>query len=155
MENRGILIADKDTEFLRYVTDHFRTAGYQVETTDSAVHVMCNILKKKIPVVLLGSDFDKKIGLVDMVQLLKKCNRHLAIIYVADEAPLPLVRQIRQEGIFYHALRPVTVEDQEEIRQAVDCALKSVKQAEPMEEGFDTNRTEHNGGNHETNHDTL
>ena len=125
MDKRGILIADKDTEFFRYVTDHFRAEGYHVETTNSAVHVMCNILKKQIPVVLLGNDFDQKIGVLDMVQLLKKCNRHLAIIYVSDEASLPLVRQIRQEGIFYHALRPISDDDCEEIQTAVECALNA------------------------------
>jgi FixJ family two-component response regulator len=86
--------------------------------------VICNILKKKTPVVLLGSDFDKKVGLIELVQLLKKCNRHLAVILVSDESSLPMVRQIREEGVFYHALRPVTSEDHEEIRQVVDCALK-------------------------------
>jgi hypothetical protein len=36
-----------------------------------------------------------------------------------------MVRTIRQEGIFYHALRPVTEEDREEIKQAVECAFKA------------------------------
>lgn len=127
MDERGILIADKDTEFLQQVSDYFMQAGYQVETTDSAVHVMCNILKKQIPVVLMGSDFDKKIGMLELLQLLKRCNRHLAVILVSDEASLPLVRQIRQEGIFYHALRPVTPADREEIKQAVECAFIASK----------------------------
>lgn len=124
MEEHGILVADKDTAFLKEVTDYFADAGYEVETTDSAVHVICNILKKKTPVVLLGSDFDKKVDLLKLVQLLKKCNRHLAVIMVSDEESLPIVQRIRQEGIFYHALRPVTPEDKDEIKQAVECALK-------------------------------
>jgi DNA-binding NtrC family response regulator len=123
MEEHGILVADKDTAFLKEVTDYFADAGYSVETTDSAVHVICNILKKKTPVVLLGSDFDKKVNLIELVKLLKKCNRHLAVILVSDEESMPLVKRIRQEGIFYHALRPVTTEDQNEIKQAVKCAL--------------------------------
>jgi hypothetical protein len=36
------------------------------------------------------------------------------------------VRKIRSEGIFYHALRPVSAEDREEIRLAVECAFKNV-----------------------------
>jgi hypothetical protein len=44
---------------------------------------------------------------------------------VSDEESLPMMRTIRQEGIFYHALRPVTPDDREEIKQAVDCALKA------------------------------
>jgi len=125
MEKRGILVADKDTEFLREVADHFSQAGYQVETTDSAVHVISSILEKRTPVVLLGSDFDKKINLLELVRLLKKCNRHLAVILVSDEASLPVVKRIRKEGIYYYALRPVTADDSNELKQAVACALKA------------------------------
>lgn len=127
MDERGILIADRDTELLQQLSDYFKKAGYHVETTDSAIHVMCNILKKQIPVVLMGSDFDKKIGILELLQLLKRCNRHLAVILVSDEASLPMVKRIRQEGIFYHALRPVTPADRDEIRQAVECAFTLTK----------------------------
>jgi DNA-binding NtrC family response regulator len=125
MEEHSILIADKDTNYLREISDYFTGEGYSVATTDSAVSVMCDILKKHVPVLLLGGDFDKKIGLPHLLHLLKKCNRHLAVILVSDEETLPMVRTIRQEGIFYHALRPVTQDDREEIKQAVDCALKA------------------------------
>ena len=123
MTERGILIADKDTEARREVADYFADAGYKVETTDSAVHVLCNILEKKTPVVLLGSDFDNKVASTDLIQLLKKCNRNLTIILVSDECSLPVVRKIRKEGIFYHALKPRNPADREEIRQAVQCAM--------------------------------
>jgi DNA-binding NtrC family response regulator len=125
MEERSILIADKDTNFLQEISDFFKGAGYAVATTESAASVICDILKKNVPVLLLGSDFDKKIGLPQLLHLLKKCNRHLAVIMVSDEASLPMVRTIRGEGIFYHALRPVTEDDREEIKQAVECALKA------------------------------
>lgn len=108
MEEQGILIADKDTAFLREVADHFSEAGYHVETTNSAVHVISSILEKQTPVVLLGSDFDKKINLLDLLWFLKKCNRHLAVILVSDEASLPMVKRIRKERACYYALRPVT-----------------------------------------------
>ena len=125
MEEQGILVADKDTAFLREVADHFTAAGYHVETTNSAVRVISNILEKQTPVVLLGSDFDKKINLLELVRLLKKCNRHLAVILVSDEASLPIVKRIRKEGIFYYAMRPVISEDTNEIKQTVECALRA------------------------------
>ena len=49
-----------------------------------------------------------------------------ANILIADDTPLPLMRKVRQEGIFYHALRPVEPQDDEEIRQVVKCAMKSM-----------------------------
>ena len=120
MEEQGILVADKDTEFLKEVTDLFSDAGYKVETTNSAVHVISNILKKQTPVVLLGSDFDKKINLLELIQFLKKCNRHLTVILVSDEALLPIVKRIRKESIINYALRPAS-----EIKQIVECSFKA------------------------------
>ncbi|HEY6837440.1 MAG TPA: response regulator [Geobacteraceae bacterium] len=127
MKQQGILIADKDTRFLQQIAAYFGSAGYDVETTDSAIHVICSILKKQTPVLLLGSDFDRKIELPRLLHLLKKCNRHLAVILVSDEASQPVVRSVRREGIFYHALRPVCATDGEEIRHAVECAFSSLR----------------------------
>jgi DNA-binding NtrC family response regulator len=118
MEEKGILVADKDTRFLWQVADYFKGSGYDVEITDSTVHILCNILKKHSPVVLLGSDFDNRIDLVQMIHLLKKCNRHLAIILVSDEASLPPVKRMRHEGLLQHAMRSVTESDCGEVRLA-------------------------------------
>ncbi|ACH37702.1 response regulator [Citrifermentans bemidjiense Bem] len=123
MDERGIMIADRDADFRSQVAEHFRKAGYRVETTDSAVHVLCNILEKQTPVLLLGNDFDQKISSADLIHLLKKCNRHLHVILVSDEMPLAQARQVRQEGIFYHALKPADATDNEELGLAVECAF--------------------------------
>jgi DNA-binding NtrC family response regulator len=123
MDEREILLADRDSALRTQVADYFRDSGYRVDTTDSAVHAFCTVLEKRIPVVLLGSDFDRKISAADLVHLLRKCNRRLAIILISDDAPVPVVRRLREEGIFYHALRPLKWEETEEIRQAVECAL--------------------------------
>ena len=127
METQSILVADKDTKFLSNISSGLTHAGFHVETTNSTVRVISNILKKKTPVVILGSDFDNKIDLINLVRLLKKCNQHLAVILVSDEAALPIVQKIREEGIFYYALRPIDGEDINEINQAAICALESVE----------------------------
>jgi len=60
------------------------------------------------------------------VPLLKRCNRKLTIVLIADDTPLPLIRKVREEGIFYHALRPTEPEGEEEIRQVVKCAVENL-----------------------------
>lgn len=124
MDERGIIIADRDAEYRKEMADFFKDAGYSVETTDSAIHVLCSILEKQTPVLLLGSDFDKKISSADLIQLLKKCNRNLHVIMVSDQMPLAQLRKVREEGIFYHALRPASSSDTDEIGMAVECAFK-------------------------------
>ena len=136
MSAREILLVDSDTKVRKQMADSFREAGYQVETTDSTAHLFCSVLERQMPVVLLGSGRDKKIALADMVPLLKKCNRGVTIILVSDEESLPVVRSIRQEGIFYHALKPAGREDTAEILSAVECAFNRAE----SNDGKQTNR---------------
>ncbi len=54
MNERGILIADKDTETRRVLAEVFSQAGYSVKTTDSAADVLSDILQKNAHVILVG-----------------------------------------------------------------------------------------------------
>lgn len=121
---QGLLIADEDLDSRKQMADIFIEAGYNVTVTNSAANVLHGILKKTAQVILISSEFDE-ITATDLIPLLKKCNRDLTIILVSNDISLPLIRKLRKEGIFYHALKPVKPEDREEIRQAVQCAFKS------------------------------
>lgn len=126
MSERGILIADSDTKLRWEMADFFSRRGYEVETTNSAVHAFCSILQKRIPVLLLGADFDRKISSAEMVNLLKMCNRELAIILVSENMLLPQAIKIREGEIFYHALKPKSLNDHQEVREAVECAFDKI-----------------------------
>jgi FixJ family two-component response regulator len=121
----GLLIADKDVATRKQMANLLIEAGYDVTVTDSAAKAINGVLKKTARVVLLGTELDELTS-AEMVPLLKQCNRKLMIILIADDAPLPLMRKVRKEGIFYHALRPAEPEDEEEIRQVVKCAMDSL-----------------------------
>lgn len=120
----GLLIANKDQVAREYMADMFRDDGYQVTTADSVVNSLEGIIDKSIQVVVLGGIYDEQ-QIAKFVPLLKKCNRSLSIILVSDEMPMELLRRIRKEGIFYHALKPVTEESWDEIRQVVSCAFEN------------------------------
>jgi hypothetical protein len=112
MEEHSILIADKDTNYLREISEFFTGEGYSVATTDSAVSVMCDILQKHVPVLLLGGDFDKKIGLPHLLQRKeiamksfrlksfteKISNAMIIAIVVAGTVILAFINQINLEG---------------------------------------------------------
>jgi DNA-binding NtrC family response regulator len=121
---QGLLIADEDLDSRKQMADIFIEAGYNVTVTNSAANVLHGILKKTAQVILISSEFDE-ITATELIPLLKKCNRDLTIILVSNDVSLPLIRKLRKEGIFYHALKPVKPEDRDEIRQAVQCAFNS------------------------------
>lgn len=122
---QGLLIADEDLDSRKLMADLFIEAGYNVIVTNSAANVLYGILKNTAQVVLLSNQFDE-LTATDLIPVLKKCNRNLTIILVSNDLSLPLIRKLRKEGIFYHALKPVKPEDREEIRQAVECAFETM-----------------------------
>ena len=120
---QGLLIAEQDMDARKEIADLLIEAGYNVLVTNSAANALAGILKKAAQVVILGSEFDE-MHAADLIPLLKSCNRDLPIILVSDEISLPLVRRLRREGIFFHALK----QDKEEICQAVQCAFRNMTQ---------------------------
>jgi DNA-binding NtrC family response regulator len=122
----GLLIANNDQHVRAEMAEFFNVDGYRVTTADSVTDALEGILDKSIQVVLLSGSFDEKY-VSKFIPLLKKCNRNLSIILVSDDMPLELLRLIRKEGIFYHALKPAEDESWEEILQAVRCAFENYK----------------------------
>jgi DNA-binding NtrC family response regulator len=123
MTTQGLLIADEDLTTRKQMAELFSDAGYQVTVPTSMAGVLYGILKKTVKVVVLSTRFDELMA-NELIPLMKSCNRNLAIILVASELPLALLRRARSEGIFYHALKPGTAPgDDEELRQAVKCAF--------------------------------
>ena len=119
----GLVIAAKDIETRKQMADLLIDAGYDVMVTNSAARAIDNVLNKTARVLLLGTEVGEFTS-AELVPLLKKCNRKLSIILVSNDTSMPLIRKLRSEGIFYHALKPVSREDREEIRQAVQCAFQ-------------------------------
>lgn len=118
----GLLIANKNQQARDEMAQLFQSDEYQVTTADSVANALEGILDKSIQVVLLSGSFDEQY-VAKFVPLMKKCNRNLSIILVSDDMPLELLRRVRKEGIFYHALKPAENESWDEIRQVVSCAF--------------------------------
>ena len=131
MEERIIIIAERDAGDREQLADHFSKAGYQVETAASVANLVCSTLENRQTVLLLGNGFDLKFTAPNLLRLLKMCNSRLQVIMVSDEVSLPLARQLRDEGLFYHALRPTTTLDTEELGTAVACAFDTVQARSP------------------------
>jgi len=124
---RGLLIANKNNEARDQLANLFKEDDYQVVTTDSVANSLETIINKEIQVVVLDGLYDEH-NVAKLVPLLKKCNRNISIILVTDDMPMNLVKKIRQEGIFYHALRPTADDHFVEIQEAVLCAFKKYEE---------------------------
>jgi len=124
---RGLLIANKNDGARDKLADLFADDTYQVVTTDCVANSLEAIINKEIQVVVLDGLYDEH-NVAKLIPLLKKCNRYISIILVTDDMPMTLVKKIRQEGIFYHALRPTSDDHFVEIREAVLCAFRKYEE---------------------------
>ena len=120
-----LLVADEDRKNRDRIAGLFNETEYKVVAADSVDAVMRDVLRKDANVLILGSVFDD-IPAGDLIPILKSCNRNLSIILISNEVPLPLMRKLRREGIFYHAFIPQETGDRDELLQAVQCAFKKV-----------------------------
>lgn len=125
MKARKLLIADGDSVARKQMAEFFENSHFEVETTASAAYAIAKIVQKHDPLVILGDSFEEKIASVDVIALMRKCNKNLRIILVSDDSSLETLRRIREDGIFYHALKPHSQEDNEELRSAVECAVEN------------------------------
>lgn len=120
---RGLLIASKNQNACDKLGELFMEDGYQITRTNSVANALEGIINKEIQVVILDGLYDEQ-NMVKLIPLMKKCNRNISIILVTDDIPLGLIRKIRQEGVFYHALSPSSEDHYAEIREATCCAFK-------------------------------
>jgi len=124
---KGLLIANRDKDARERLACLFGKEDYQVVTSDAVANALDGIINKEIQVVVIDGDCHEE-NVVRVIPLLKKCNRNLSIILVSEELPLNLVKRIRQEGIFYHALKSAGQESESEIYQAVCCAFRKYEE---------------------------
>ena len=129
MRRHKILVVDRDQKARKNLSALFNGSHYDVVTTPSAAHAIAKIVQKEEPIVILGDSFEERISPVDVIALMRKCNRNLRIILVSDDSSLETLRQVRADGIFYHALMPTTAEDNEELCSVVSCAFEGMQPA--------------------------
>lgn len=123
MYARKVMIVDRDVSAQKKMAAFFEKSNYEVTTTASAAYAIAQIVRKNQPIVILGDSFEEKISAVDVIVLMRRCNKDLRIILVSDDSSLETLRRIREDGIFYHALKPVNQEDNEELISVVEYAL--------------------------------
>jgi CheY-like chemotaxis protein len=117
---RKILIVDNDGPSRKQLVELFASSQYEVETTTSAAYAIAKIVQKQEPIVILGDSFEEVITSADVIALMRKCNNNLQIIQVSDDSSLETLRRMSGDGAFYLATKPQNLEDNEELRSAVE-----------------------------------
>jgi DNA-binding NtrC family response regulator len=132
MKSKTILIAYPDELWSRSLSTFFHKLGYRVESARIVSDILRKVRKGNIQVILLDDEIEG-VRACDLVALLKR-NSKVQVIVISSEESLGLAKRLRGAGVFYHAMKPV---DLEEIRSAVKCAFEKIeRESFKEEEGF-------------------
>lgn len=131
MNKPNILIAEKDFATRLYLVRCAAESGYPVATMNSVAPLLCNLMRNRLPVVLLDDSFEGTIQIVDLIYLIKRSNPQTTIILISDDISLLQMRKARELGLFYHALKPVAPQDWQELTKAMECAVQSALTTTP------------------------
>jgi len=131
MASRRILVVYQDDHMAQSVLTYFKDAGYRVDTATMVSDVLRKVKGGAIEVVLMDDELEG-IRAYDLVPVLKGMNGGVQVIVVSSEERLGFVRRLRGAGIFYHAMKPV---DLEELKSAVECAFEKVEKERPAGRG--------------------
>ncbi len=126
MKARKILIVDDDKSEREKLSSYFKNSHYDVESTASAAYAIAKIVQGNNPIVLLGDSFEEVIKAEDVTALMKRCNKNLNIILVSDDSSLESLRQMREDGIYYHSLKPTNIEDMNDLKIVIDYAVNNL-----------------------------
>jgi len=126
---RKILIVDKDSVPREKLVEFFENSHFEVETTASAAYAIAKVVQKHNPIVILGDSFEERIASVEVIALMRKCNKNLRIILISDDSAIENLRQIHENGIYFHTLKSHGQADNEGLRSAVECAVEGFNPA--------------------------
>lgn len=145
-----ILIAAAPIEHRIELARCLRESGHQTVEVDRLETLLHELPRQQV--LVLDTPLEN-LAADELVTRCKRANPTLPIILIADELALSESRTIRQIGIFYHALRPKTPQDFNEIEQAVRCACTRFALDNPgvvQPQGSDDSFPDLKGGRHES-----
>jgi len=131
MKSKAVLIACQDGLGAGSLVSFLNGPGYGVETAKTLTEIIQTTGDEAVHVVLLNEEIEG-VKACDLVPLFKKINGTIQVIVISSEVPLGPAKRLRGAGIFYHAMKPVELE---EIKSAVKCACEK-NEREGLRGGF-------------------
>lgn len=127
MQSRKTLIACQDDSSASKLCDIF----HGVEIVKTVSNMIRQLKNGCFQVIVLDEEIEG-IKATDLVPIVKKINPKTQIVALSSEGSIESARRLRGAGIFYHAMKPLDID---EIKSAVSCAFDKIER-ENLSESF-------------------
>lgn len=118
---RKVLIAASERSTRQEILDHLSVQGYQVIAVERGGDALLAVTEGNISLAILDISVQEPSG-AKTVEILRKMRPRLPVIVISGDPSVEAGRQILQHGVFYYFLKPL---DLDELDQIVRIALAS------------------------------
>jgi len=120
-DHRKVLIATSERSTRQEVLDHLSVQGYQAIAVERGSDALLAVTEGNISLAILDISVQEPSG-AKTVEILRKMRPRLPVIVISGDPSVEAGRQILQHGVFYYFLKPL---DLDELDQIVRIALAS------------------------------
>src|SRR5687767_4377849 len=122
-----ILIVDDDPGLLKLLSLRLASAGYEVETADSALGALAWLSNERPAAVITDLRMDKMDGMALLQELQKKCPG-LPVIILTAHGTIPEAVEATRQGALAFLTKPVNKEDLlQQVARAIESSGASVE----------------------------
>ena len=123
-DHRKVLIAASEPPTRKEVLDRLSLHDYRAIAVERGSDALLAVAEENIGLVILDISIQEPSG-AKTVEIIRKMRPRLPVIVLSSDHSVEAGRQILQHGVFYYLLRPL---DLEELDQIVRIALAPNKQ---------------------------
>lgn len=123
-DHRQVLIATSELLIQEQVGSCVLAKGYQIVAAERGCDALLAVVEQDVGLVILDLSINEPSG-VKTVEILRKIRPRLPVVVLSGDTSLEAGRQVLQHGVFYYLLKPL---DLEELDQIVRIALASNRQ---------------------------
>ena len=116
--DKSSTILSSDAHVVNQMTDILMQHDFTVTVEKSIIKFISSMLEKEISLLILDLDSPQGVNF-DSIDIIRKLRPRLPIIVILVDNSLETLKTLVQKGVFYTALKPVLVEEIEEVIQAV------------------------------------
>jgi DNA-binding NtrC family response regulator len=116
--DKSSTILSSDAHVVNQMTDILMQHDFTVTVEKSIIKLISSMLEKEISLLILDLDSPQGVNF-DSIDIIRKLRPRLPIIVILVDNSLETLKTVVQKGVFYTALKPVLVEEIEEVIQAV------------------------------------
>lgn len=123
-DQRKVLIVAQESSIRQQIFNRISANGYQAVTAERGYDALLTVVEQNVGLVIIDLSIDESAG-VKTVEILRKIRPRLPLVVLFGDRSLEAGRQVLQYGVFYYLLKPV---DLEELDQIIRIALTSNRQ---------------------------